>query len=347
LQKDFQMAISPYLVEKVPQRQKWDIEKLSEGIQNGDIATLSKAITLLESQLVEDIAFQKRLLQIIKPPSKSTKRIAISGIPGVGKSTFIESFGLEILTLEPDSKIAVLTIDPTSTVRNGSILGDKTRMSNLSNHTRAYVRPSPTSGNLGGVTLTTRKIISLCESAGFDNIIIETVGVGQTEIEAYYMTDCFVLFLLPNTGDDIQGIKKGIMEMADIIVINKSDLFSNSEYYSKEISQAVALSKTSGELGSWETPLIINSSNSRDGLIKFISLTKNFFSTSLTSGSFSNRRKNQLLQSFNDTLNFEIINRVKKNELFQKNKKTALMDIESGKLNLEQGLDFCLNFLLK
>lgn len=341
------MAISPYLVEKVARRQKWDIEKLAEGIEKGDIAILSKAITLLESQLVDDIAFQKRLLQIIKPPSKSTKRIAISGIPGVGKSTFIESLGLEILKLEPDSKIAVLTIDPTSTVRNGSILGDKTRMSNLSNHTRAYVRPSPTSGNLGGVTLTTRNIITLCESAGFDNLIIETVGVGQTEIGAYYMTDCFVLFLLPNTGDDIQGIKKGIMEMADIIVINKCDLFSNAEYYSKEISQAVTLSKTSGELGNWETPIILNSSNSMDGVINFVGLTKNFFSTSLNSGAFTKKRKNQLSQSFNDSLNFEIIHRVNKNKLFQINKKTALMAIESGKLNLEQGLDFCLNFLLK
>jgi putative protein kinase ArgK-like GTPase of G3E family len=137
------------------------------------------------------------------------------------------------------------------------------------------------------------------------------------------------------------------MEMADIIVINKCDLFSNAEYYSKEISQAVTLSKTSGELGNWETPIILNSSNSMDGVINFISLTKNFFSTSLNSGAFTKKRKNQLSQSFNDSLNFEIIHRVNKNKLFQLNKKTALMAIESGKLNLEQGLDFCLNFLLK
>jgi LAO/AO transport system kinase len=341
------MAISPYLIDKVSLRQQWDIEKLAEGIHKGDIATLSKSITLLESQLVEDIAYQKKLLQIIKPPTKITKRIAISGIPGVGKSTFIEKFGLEILNLEPKCKVAVLTIDPTSNLRNGSILGDKTRMSNLSNHARAYVRPSPTGGNLGGVTLTTRNIITLFESAGFENIIIETVGVGQTEVEAYYMTDCFVLFLLPITGDDIQGIKKGIMEMSDIVVINKCDLFSNSEYYSKEISQALTLSKTSGEPSIWETPVILNSSNSMDGVINFIGLTQNFFSSTLNSGAFTKRRKNQLFQSFNDSLNFEIIHRINNNELFQKNKKTALMAIESGKLNLEQGLDFCLNFLLK
>ena len=340
------MAISPYLADKVPRREKWDPEKLAEGIQKGDIAILSKAITLLESQLIDDIAYQKRLLQIVKPPSKKTKRIAISGIPGVGKSTFIEKLGLETLKLEPNSKIAVLTIDPTSNLRNGSILGDKTRMSNLSNHRRAYVRPSPTSGNLGGVTSTTRNIISICESAGFENIIIETVGVGQSEVEAYFMTDCFVLFLLPSAGDDIQGIKKGIMEMSDIIVINKCDLFSNCEYYSKEISQALTLSKTSGEPRNWETPVILNSSNSMDGVINFIGLTQSFFNKSFSSYTFTKRRNDQLSQSFNDSLNIEIIRKVNNNEVFKKNKKIAMSAIESGELNLEQGLDFCLNFLL-
>ncbi len=339
------MAISPYLVEKVARRQKWDIEKLAEGIQKGDIATLSKAITLLESQLVDDIAFQKQLLQVIKPPSKNTKRLAISGIPGVGKSTFIEKLGLEILKLEPNSKIAVLTIDPTSNLRNGSILGDKTRMSNLSNHARAYVRPSPTSGNLGGVTLTTRNIITLCESVGFDNIIVETVGVGQTEIGAYYMTDCFVLFLLPNTGDDIQGIKKGIIEMADIIVINKCDLFSNSELYSKQISQALSISKRSNEPGNWTTPIILNSSISTEGLNNLIRISQSFFNNSISTGAFSVRRKNQIIQSFNESLNIEIIQRINNNELYKKNMKIALNAVESGKFNIEQGLDYCLNFL--
>jgi len=343
LQKGFLMAISPYLVEKVPQRQKWDIEKLAEGIQKGDIANLSKAITLLESQLVDDIVYQKRLLQIIKPPSKTTKRFAISGIPGVGKSTFIEKFGLEILNLESNSKIAVLTIDPTSNLRNGSILGDKTRMSVLSSHDRAYVRPSPTGGNLGGVTITTRKIISLCESAGFDNIIIETVGVGQSEVSAHYMTDCFMLFLLPNTGDDIQGIKRGIMELADIIVLNKCDLFNNCELYSKEISQALSISKTLTE--TWETPIILNSSFSDESIYNIIHVSNQFFYKSISSGTFFGRRKNQLMHSFNETLNIEFIQRLNSNKLFQKNKENALKSIESGKMNFEQGLDICLNFL--
>jgi LAO/AO transport system kinase len=267
------MAINPYLKERVSKRQKWDTKKLAEGIHNGDIATLSKAITLLESQLVDDLFFQKQLLQLIKPPKKIAKRFAISGIPGVGKSTFIEKFGLEILNLEPISKIAVLTIDPSSNLRNGSILGDKTRMSVLSNHKRAYVRPSPTSGNLGGVTITTRKIISLCESAGFDNIIVETVGVGQSEVTAHCMTDCFILFLLPNTGDDIQGIKRGIMELADIIVLNKCDLFPKSELYSKEISQALSISKTSIGSRNSETPILLNSSvKTFIGLLAFAKL---------------------------------------------------------------------------
>jgi len=340
------MAISPYLIEKVPKRQKWDTEKLAEGIQKGDIATLSKAITLLESQLVDDFVYQKKLLQIIKPPTKTTKRYAISGIPGVGKSTFIEKFGLEILNLEPNSKIAVLTIDPSSNLRNGSILGDKTRMSILSNHKRAYVRPSPTSGNLGGVTITTRKIISLCESAGFQNIIIETVGVGQTEVAAHYMTDCFMLFVLPNTGDDIQGIKRGIMEIADIIVLNKCDLFPNSELYSKQISQALSISKRSNEPGNWSTPIILNSSISTEGVNNLIRISQSFFNKSISSGAFSVRRKNQIIQSFNESLNIEIIQRINNNELYKKNMKIALNAVESGKFNIEQGLDYCLNFLI-
>ncbi len=341
------MAISPYLTDKVPKKQKWDIEKLAEGIQKGDIATLSKAISLIESQLVDDISYQKQLLQIIKPPSNISKRFAISGIPGVGKSTFIEKFGLEILNLEPNSKIAVLTIDPTSNLRNGSILGDKTRMSLLSNHKRAYVRPSPTSGNLGGVTITTRKIISLCESAGFDNLIIETVGVGQSEVSAHYMTDCFILFLLPNTGDDIQGIKRGIMEIADIIVLNKCDLFPKSELYSKEISLALSISKTSIGLRNWETPVLLNSSFTEESITNIIQISNLFFNKSISSGAFSLRRKSQLVQSFNEALNIEIIQRLNSNKLYQENRKIALKAIESGKLNLEQVLDNCLNFLLK
>lgn len=187
----------------------------------GDIRSLSKAITLIESRRPEHRLEAQELLQKILPHTGKSKRIGISGVPGVGKSTFIEQLGL--MLCEKNLKVAVLAVDPSSPLSGGSIMGDKTRMENLSRHPNAFVRPSPTSGALGGVAQKTRESMLLCEAAGFDVVLVETVGVGQSEVAVSGMVDVFSVMLVPGAGDDLQGIKKGIIELADLLVINKAD----------------------------------------------------------------------------------------------------------------------------
>jgi LAO/AO transport system kinase len=183
---------------------------------------IAKAITLLESTRADHRAQGDELLTALLPHTGQSFRLGISGVPGVGKSTFIEVLGLHLI--EQGHRVAVLTIDPSSTVSGGSILGDKTRMEKLSVHEKAYIRPSPSSGTLGGVAEKTREAMLVCEAAGFDVVIVETVGVGQSETAVHGMTDMFVLMQLPNAGDDLQAIKKGVMELADLVVINKADI---------------------------------------------------------------------------------------------------------------------------
>ena len=183
---------------------------------------LAKMITLLESTRQDHRVRADALLAALLPHAGRSFRLGISGVPGVGKSTFIEALGLHLVAL--GHRVAVLTVDPSSSVSGGSILGDKTRMEQLSVHDRAFIRPSPSGGTLGGVAEKTRETILACEAAGHDTVIVETVGVGQSETAVAGMTDCFVLMQLPNAGDDLQAIKKGVMELADLVVVNKADI---------------------------------------------------------------------------------------------------------------------------
>ncbi len=198
------------------------VEAVLHGAASAQRRAIAKAITLLESTRTDHRAQADELLTTLLPHTGQAFRLGISGVPGVGKSTFIEALGLHLI--EQGLRVAVLTIDPSSTVSGGSILGDKTRMEKLSTHERAYIRPSPSSGTLGGVAEKTREAILVCEAAGYDVVIVETVGVGQSETAVASMTDMFVLMQLPNAGDDLQAIKKGVMELADLVVINKADL---------------------------------------------------------------------------------------------------------------------------
>ncbi len=205
---------------------KVDVHHLLQDIlQSSDMAqrrAMAKAITLLESSRSDHRTEADALLTALLPQTGNSLRLGISGVPGVGKSTFIETLGLQLI--EKGHRVAVLAVDPSSSLGGGSILGDKTRMEQLSAQDNAFIRPSPSRGTLGGVTESTREAMLVCEAAGYDIVIVETVGVGQSEIAVAGMTDLFILMQLPNAGDDLQAIKKGVMELADLVVINKADL---------------------------------------------------------------------------------------------------------------------------
>lgn len=215
-------SVNPYLKNRPRAKKKeLTVDEYVEGIIQGNITILSQAVTLVESVKPEHQAIAQQVIEKCLPYSGNSVRIGISGVPGAGKSTSIDVFGLHVL--EKGGKLAVLAIDPSSERSKGSILGDKTRMEQLSVHPDSFIRPSPSAGSLGGVARKTRETIILCEAAGFDKIFVETVGVGQSETAVHSMVDFFLLIQLAGTGDELQGIKRGIMEMADGIVINKAD----------------------------------------------------------------------------------------------------------------------------
>jgi len=213
-------SVNPYLTKRI-QRTQYTPAEFTEGILKGNITILSQAVTLVESSKHDHQIIAQEIIEKCLPHAGKSVRIGITGVPGAGKSTSIDSFGMHLI--KQNKKLAVLAIDPSSERTKGSILGDKTRMEELSREKNAFIRPSPSAGSLGGVARKTREIIVLCEAAGFDSIFVETVGVGQSETAVHSMVDFFLLIQLAGTGDELQGIKRGIMEMADGIVINKAD----------------------------------------------------------------------------------------------------------------------------
>jgi len=213
--------VNPYLKKRPRRKPMPTASELVEGILKGDITALSRAVTLVESLAPDHYAVAQEVIEKCLPHSGNSRRIGITGVPGAGKSTSIDVFGLHVL--KDGGKLAVLAIDPSSERTKGSILGDKTRMEKLSTHPGAFIRPSPSAGSLGGVARKTRETIVLCEAAGYNNIFVETVGVGQSETAVHSMVDFFLLIQIAGAGDELQGIKRGIMEMADGIVINKAD----------------------------------------------------------------------------------------------------------------------------
>lgn len=219
---DKQEIINPYLNRKRFARKQYSVDEIVEGILKGDVTMLARAVTLVESMIPEHQEKAQQVIERCLPYSGNSIRIGISGVPGAGKSTSIDEFGLHVLQ-RTGGKLAVLAIDPSSERSKGSILGDKTRMEKLAIHPDAFIRPSPSAGSLGGVARKTRETVILCEAAGFDKIFIETVGVGQSETACHSMVDFFLLIQVAGTGDELQGIKRGIMEISDGIVVNKCD----------------------------------------------------------------------------------------------------------------------------
>ena len=255
---------------------------------------MAKAITLLESTRADHRARADALLTALLPHTGRSLRLGISGSPGVGKSTFIEALGLRLI--ERGHRVAVLAIDPSSSLSGGSILGDKTRMQRLSANERAYIRPSPASGTLGGVAAKTRESMLVCEAAGYDIVIVETVGVGQSETAVAGMTDMFVLLQLPNAGDDLQAIKKGVMELADLVVVNKADLDAAAATRAEaQIGAALRLLGRRGRADAerWQPQVMRLSAASGDGLDDFWRRVEAFAQLQRGNGGFERRRRAQ------------------------------------------------------
>ncbi len=244
---------------------------------------IAKAITLLESTRPDDRARADELLDRLLPHTGAALRIGISGVPGVGKSTFIEALGLHLIG--QGRRVAVLAVDPSSSLSGGSILGDKTRMQRLSINPAAYIRPSPASGTLGGVAERTREALLVCEAAGYDIVIVETVGVGQSEAAVAGMTDLFVLLQLPNAGDDLQAMKKGVLELADLVVVNKADL------------DPAAAARAQGQLAGalHGAPVLLASALGEDGIAAFWDALRSRVDARRADGAFEARRRQQSL----------------------------------------------------
>ena len=255
---------------------------------------MAKAITLLESTRPDHRLQSDELLSQLLPHTGRAVRLGISGVPGVGKSTFIEALGLFLITR--GHRVAVLAVDPSSQVSGGSILGDKTRMERLSVDERAFIRPSPSSGTLGGVAEKTREAMLVCEAAGFDIVIVETVGVGQSETAVAGMTDMFVLMQLPNAGDDLQAIKKGVMELADLVVINKADIDPDAATRAQaHITSALRLLTQHGRVSSWAPRVMSMSALTGEGLQRFWDTVEEFLAVQRGAGALDARRRQQAL----------------------------------------------------
>ncbi|MDX5482219.1 MAG: methylmalonyl Co-A mutase-associated GTPase MeaB, partial [Hymenobacteraceae bacterium] len=274
---------------------RYSPETYEQGILAGDRVMLSRAITLVESKLHSDQELAQQVINRVLPFAGNSVRIGITGVPGVGKSTFIESFG-NYLIKEQDKKLAVLAIDPTSQRSGGSILGDKTRMELLSTNPKAYIRPSPAGKSLGGVAKSTRETILLCEAAGFDAIIVETVGVGQSETAVHAMVDFFLLLMLAGAGDELQGIKRGIMEMADAIAITKADGSNKDKAKAAKAEYQNALHLYPPAASGWLPKVSMCSALQNSGLDTIWQTIADYLQLTHQNGYFEKKRRDQNLQ---------------------------------------------------
>ena len=294
---------------------QWSAEEYSERLLSQDRTALSRAITLVESTRPEHQELAQQIIEKCLPHAGNSIRIGITGVPGVGKSTLIDVFG-GFLTRQ-GHKVAVLAIDPSSERSKGSILGDKTRMEDLANNEKAFIRPSPSSGSLGGVARKTRESIVLCEAAGFDIIIVETVGVGQSETAAHSMVDFFLLLQLSNAGDELQGIKRGIMEMADMIAINKSEGTNRGKAELAAAQYRNALHLFPPKESQWFPPVVLCSAYTKEGLTDLWKHISDYVALTKENGYFQAHRDEQNIRLLKEAVEEKLLS------LFYGNEKTA------------------------
>mgnify|MGYP001333931000 CR=1 FL=1 len=296
--------VNPYM-DSAPREalKRLSCDECIEGISMGDRTILSRAITLIESSHPRDRENAARIVEACRERAGQCKtmRIGITGVPGAGKSTFIESLGN--IAISAGHSLAVLAVDPSSEISRGSILGDKTRMETLANNPKAFIRPSPSTGSLGGVARKTRETILLCEAAGFDTVFIETVGVGQSETAVHSMCDFFLLLLLSGAGDGLQGIKRGIMEMSDMISVNKADgdNIENAEIACRQYDEALKLFPPTGS--GWTPAAVTSSALTGAGLNEIWDKIMGYFSLVKSNGFYDRRRREQALYWMHESIN--------------------------------------------
>lgn len=310
---------------------KFSVADYINGLRQGNIALLSRAITLIESKREDDKKKAAELIDAILPETGKSTRIGITGVPGVGKSTFIESFGMELLAQA--KKVAVLAIDPSSSISKGSILGDKTRMEQLSVQSNAFIRPSAASGSLGGVTYKTYETALLCEAAGFDIIIIETVGVGQSETEVSHICDFFLLLMLAGAGDELQGIKRGIMELADGVVITKADGANAAKAVNARNEYARALHFFPASASGWIPEVKVCSSYENTGIKEVLSMIEKHQHHLMSNGFFERNRKAQNILSFQRLLQEQLQLQLSARAGFKEKIVQLEQDISTGKIS--------------
>ncbi len=290
---------------------------------------LSRAITLVESTLASDQELAHQVMELILPHAGKSVRVGITGVPGVGKSTFIEAFGSHILA-EHGKKLAVLAIDPTSQRTGGSILGDKTRMETLAANPNAYIRPSPAGKTLGGVARSTRESMLLCEAAGFNVIFVETVGVGQSETAVHEMVDFFLLLMLAGAGDELQGIKKGIMEMADAIAITKADGANQLAATSAQAEYRSALHLFPASASGWTPQVSVCSAYEKAGLAPIWQWVEEYAQLTQTNGYFQQRRQDQNLHWLKQSIRQSLEERFYQNSAIQREWETVAQQVSGG-----------------
>lgn len=327
---------------KNKKKRSLSVQQYVDGILNGDITVLSQAVTLVESSKPEHQEIAQEIIVKCLPFSGNSVRIGITGVPGVGKSTFIEAMGKHITA--QGKKLAVLAIDPSSERTKGSILGDKTRMEDLSIDPKAYIRPSPSAGSLGGVARKTRETIVLCEAAGFNHIFIETVGVGQSETAVHSMVDFFLLLMLAGAGDELQGIKRGIMEMADAITINKADGNNIEKAGLARIQYMNALHLFPATESGWKPKVLTCSAYMKTGISEIWETIDEYLGQVKNNGYFQHRRNEQSKFWMYETINEHLRNNFYQNEqiksLMEESEEKVLKEEISSFVAAKKLLDF-------
>jgi LAO/AO transport system kinase len=313
---------------------KYRKEDIVEGILNSNIRFLSKAITLIESASTKHFKLGQDILEAVLPHSGNSIRVGITGPPGVGKSTLIESLGLHYC--DEGFKTAVLAIDPSSKVSGGSILGDKTRMLQLSKHENSYIRPTPSSGMLGGTSARTKEAIQLCEAAGFERVLVETVGVGQNEINISDLVDVLIILLNPGSGDELQGIKRGVLEVSDILAINKSDI--NLKLVNEtvlEYKNAIRLIDYDKDF--WKRKVLKISALESTGINEVTNTIDSFIELSKEINFFDKNRINQEKERLIEVLKLEILKRKFEDEKFKESYNLVVKQIETNETTAIKG----------